>query len=122
MQTVAPEKPMTMRHMLSHSGGLTYGMTNHPVDRVYREVGVIRAAADETLATFIEKLAQGAAAVRARRALDVFLLDRRMRLSGRRRFRESAFDQYLQKNIFDPLGMKDTSFHVAEPKARSLRC
>ena len=32
--------------------------TNHPVDRVYREVGVNRAAAGETLASFVEKLAK----------------------------------------------------------------
>lgn len=28
MQTAAPERPMSMRHLLSHTGGLTYGATN----------------------------------------------------------------------------------------------
>jgi CubicO group peptidase (beta-lactamase class C family) len=115
MQTVAPEKPMTMRHVLSHSGGLTYGATNHPVDRVYREVGVNRAAAGETLATFVEKLAKVPLRyVPGERwmysySTDVcgYLVEA---ISGQR------FDQYLQKNIFDPLNMKDTSFAVAERK------
>jgi CubicO group peptidase (beta-lactamase class C family) len=57
MQTVAPERPMTMRHILSHTGGLTYGATRHPVDRVYREA-VVNRGAGETLATFAEKLAK----------------------------------------------------------------
>jgi CubicO group peptidase (beta-lactamase class C family) len=30
------------------------------------------------------------------------------------------FDQFLQENIFDPLGMKDTSFSVAERKIERL--
>lgn len=37
-----PERPMTFRHVLSHSGGLTYGATNHPVDKAYRRLGVRR--------------------------------------------------------------------------------
>ncbi len=114
MQTVAPEKPMTMRQILSHTGGLTYGATNHPVDRAYREVGVNRGAG-ETLAAFAEKLAK----VPLRYApeerwmysfsTDVcgYLVEV---ISGKR------FDQYLQENIFDPLDMKDTSFSVAERK------
>ena len=88
MQTVAPEKPMTMRHVLSHTGGLTYGATNHPVDRVYREAGVNRGAG-ETLATFAEKLAKVPLRYRARRALDVLVLDRRVRLPRRGDFRKA---------------------------------
>ena len=115
MATVAPEKPMTMRHVLSHSGGLTYGATNHPVDRAYREVGVNRAAAGETLAAFVENLAKVPLRyVPGERwmysySTDVcgYLVEA---ISGQR------FDQYLQENIFDPLNMKDTSFAVAERK------
>ena len=116
MQTVAAEKPMTMRHILSHSGGLTYGMTNHPVDRAYREGGVIRAATNETLANFIEKLGKMPLRYTPGErwmysySTDVcgFLVQA---ISGK------PFDQYLQENVFDPLGMKDTSFHVAERKS-----
>ena len=44
METEAPNRPVTMRDMLSHTGGLTYGRplvalgapdTGHPVDLVY---------------------------------------------------------------------------------------
>ena len=31
-----PAAPMTFRHLLSHTAGLSYGATGHPVDRLYR--------------------------------------------------------------------------------------
>jgi CubicO group peptidase (beta-lactamase class C family) len=114
MQTVAPERPMTMRHILSHTGGLTYGATRHPVDRVYREA-VVNRGAGETLATFAEKLAKVplryAPGERWMYSLSTDVCGYLVEvISGKR------FDQYLQQNIFDPLDMKDTSFSVAPRK------
>ena len=57
METKPPQSPMTFRHLLSHSGGLTYGGTNHPVDKVYRRVGASREQG-ETLRGCVQKLAQ----------------------------------------------------------------
>jgi len=114
MQTRAPERPMSFRHILSHTSGLTYGATDHPVDKVYREQGVNRGAG-ETLRTFAEKLAH----VPLRYApgeqwhyslsTDVcgYLVEA---ISGQR------FDRYVQEQIFAPLGMKDTAFCVAPEK------
>jgi CubicO group peptidase (beta-lactamase class C family) len=115
METMAPARPMTMRHVLSHAGGLTYGATNHPVDRVYREVGVGRGTG-ETLSAFADKLAkvplryQPGESWMYSLSTDVcgYLVEA---ISGKR------FDQYLQATIFDPLDMKDTSFMVAARKA-----
>jgi CubicO group peptidase (beta-lactamase class C family) len=114
MQVLTPEKPMTMRHILSHTGGLTYGATNHPVDRVYREA-VVNRGAGETLATFAEKLAKVplryAPGERWMYSLSTDVCGYLVEvISGKR------FDQYLQQNIFDPLDMKDTSFSVAPRK------
>jgi CubicO group peptidase (beta-lactamase class C family) len=114
METAVPASPMTMRHVLSHSGGLTYGGTNHPVDRVYREVGVNRGPG-ETLAMFAEKLAKVPLRYNPGErwmyslSTDVcgYLVEA---ISGTR------FDRFLQDNIFDPLDMKDTSFYVAPRK------
>ncbi len=114
METGAPERPMTFRNILSHTGGLTYGATNHPVDKAYRREGV-RRDQGETLKTFVEKLGR----VPLRYApgerwmysysTDVcgYLVEA---ISGK------PFDQYLQETIFDPLGMSDTSFSVAPAK------
>jgi CubicO group peptidase (beta-lactamase class C family) len=115
METTAPARPMTMRHVLSHTGGLTYGASNHPVDRVYREVGVGRGTG-ETLAGFAEKLAKVPLRYQPGQrwmyslSSDVcgYLVEA---ISGK------PFDQYLQETIFDPLDMKDTSFMVAPRKA-----
>ena len=115
METVAPAKPMTMRNVLSHTGGLTYGATEHPVDRVYRKEGVQRGEG-ETLAAFAQKLAKVplryAPGERWMYSLSTdvcgYLVEA---ISGK------PFDQYLQQNIFDPLDMKDTSFMVAAKKA-----
>lgn len=118
METREPARPMTFRHLLSHTGGLTYGMTNHPVDRAYREHG-IRQQPGETLRSFVEKLAR----VPLRYdpgdrwmysfSTDVcaYLVEA---ISGKR------FDAYLQETIFGPLGMTDTSFTVAPEKAHRL--
>jgi len=115
MEAVAPTRPMTMRHVLSHTGGLTYGATNHPVDRVYREAGVGRGAG-ETLSGFAEKLAKVPLRYQPGErwmyslSTDVcgYLVEA---ISGKR------FDQYLQETIFDPLDMKDTSFTVPSRRA-----
>ena len=58
IETKQPERPMTFRHVLSHSGGLTYGGTDHPVDKIYRTQKV--RGEGETLQTFIDKLARAA--------------------------------------------------------------
>jgi CubicO group peptidase (beta-lactamase class C family) len=114
METAEPKQPMTFRHLLSHTGGLTYGATNHPVDKAYRHFGV-RRGEGETLRAFIEKLAnvplryQPGERWMYSLSTDVcgYLVEA---LSGKR------FDIYLQETIFDPLGMKDTSFSVAPDK------
>jgi CubicO group peptidase (beta-lactamase class C family) len=114
METVAPARPMTMRNVLSHTGGLTYGATNHPVDRVYRELGVMRGPG-ETLAGFAEKLAKVPLRYqpgeRWMYSLSTDVCGRLVEvISGK------PFDRYLQETIFDPLDMKDTSFMVAQRK------
>jgi CubicO group peptidase (beta-lactamase class C family) len=118
MVTREPDRPMTFRHVLSHTGGLTYGMTRHPVDRAYAAAGVARGAG-ETLRTFVEKLAHAplhyapGTAWMYSYSTDVcgYLVEA---LSGRR------FDEFLRDEIFEPLGMRDTAFHVAPEKAQRL--
>jgi CubicO group peptidase (beta-lactamase class C family) len=123
MQTEEPKSPVTMRHVLSHTGGLTYGAQlvalgapndNHPVDQVYGEVGV-RRGRGETLMEFMDKL--GKVPLRYQPgehwlyslSTDVCgaLVEK---ISGQR------FDKYLEEHIFAPLGMKDTSFVVTPDK------
>jgi CubicO group peptidase (beta-lactamase class C family) len=123
MQTAAPTTPMSFRHVLSHTGGLTYGSlletlgapaSGHPVDKAYAEQGV-RRGDGETLRDFVLKLAKVPLRYQPGErwmyslSTDVcgYLVEA---ISGMR------FDRYLQQVIFDPLGMTDTSFVVAADK------
>ena len=113
-ETAELKTPLTFRHVLSHSGGLSYGAGTHPVDKAYREAG-IGVRAGETLRGLCEKL--GRVPLRYQPgerwmysySSDVcaYLVEA---LSGKR------FDEYLQEAILDPLGMKDTAFFVTPQK------
>ena len=79
MVTRPPETPMTMRHVLSHTAGLTYGDMLvmgelHPVDKAYATAGVSRGAG-ETLSSFAEKTVACTITLRARQSLAVFHRD-----------------------------------------------
>jgi CubicO group peptidase (beta-lactamase class C family) len=108
MQTVPPSQPITFRHVLSHSAGLTYGATDHPVDQVYREHGVRRG---ENLEEFIGKLAQVPLRYQPGErwmysyATDVcgYLVEA---ISGK------PLDRFFEETIFKPLGMVETRFSV----------
>jgi len=114
METVEPRRPVTFRDMLCHTGGLTYGATNHPVDKAYRHAGLVRNR-DRTLRSFVEQLAsvplryQPGERWMYSYSTDVcgYLVEA---LSGK------PFDQYLRETIFEPLGMKDTDFYVPAEK------
>ena len=109
MVTEAPVRPLSMRDMLCHTGGLTYGAalvalgapdTGLAVDKVYAELGV-RRGRGETLMEFMDKLAQVPLLYQPGErwmyslSTDVCgaLVEK---ISGQR------FDRYLQEAIFDP--------------------
>ena len=114
VETRPPESPMTFRHVLGHTAGLSYGATNHPVDQLYRAANVHREQG-ETLQTFVDKLAEVPLHYTPGErwmysyATDVcgHLVEA---LSG------MPLDRYFAEHIFDPLGMRDTAFSVAPEK------
>ncbi len=123
MITEAPRRPLSMRDMLCHTGGLTYGNAlaalgapdaGLAVDKVYAQVGV-RRGKGETLMAFMDKLAKVPLLYQPGErwmyslSTDVCgaLVEK---ISGQR------FDRYLAEAIFEPLGMKDTAFFVAPEK------
>ena len=119
--TTAPDRPMTIRDLLSHQSGLTYGFAGGPVEAGYFEHQVYRAGTmrGRDLQSMIDRLADLPLKFSPGDywnyglSTDVcgYLVQT---ISGQR------FDEYLQEHIFDPLGMPDTGFHVPAEKHHRL--
>ena len=119
--TAPPERPMTIRDLLSHQSGLTYGFMEGPLEAGYFKHQVYQAGTmrGRDLQSMIDRLAElplkfspgdnwnyGV-------STDVcgYLVQE---ISGRR------FDEYLREEIFEPLGMEDTGFYVPAEKQHRL--
>ncbi|MCC7268933.1 MAG: beta-lactamase family protein, partial [Caulobacteraceae bacterium] len=127
MKTEPPRRPMSMRDVLCHTSGITYGNalaalgapgTGHPVDAAYAEHKV-RRGRDETLTDFVGKLAQVPLMYHPGEqwmySLSTDICGALVEIiSGQR------FDKYLAEHIFGPLGMTDTAFYVTPDKAGRL--
>ena len=121
-QVEALATPITIRQVLSHSSGFSYGFVDpfSVIDRAYLKGGLnIIEGFDGDLEALTNKMAEFPLAFQpgtdwayslatdvAARLVEV--------ISGKR------FDEFLQDNIFKPLGMIDTGFCVAEEKLDRL--
>ena len=116
--TAPCERPMTVRDLMTHMSGLTYGfMERTNVDAAYRKLGIgtTEKPFDGTLEEMVQLLAtlplefSPGTAWNYSVSTDVlgYLVEV---LSGER------FDEYLRRHIFEPLGMCDTAFHVPPEK------
>jgi CubicO group peptidase (beta-lactamase class C family) len=116
--TEPADHKMTMRELMSHTGGLTYGpFSRSRVDTLYNQANVLDR--NSTLEDMVEKLAQ----IPLRQqpgsvwhysvSVDVqgYLVEV---MSG------MGFDEFLQERLFAPLGMVDTRFYVGKEKADRL--
>jgi CubicO group peptidase (beta-lactamase class C family) len=125
MRTEAPVRPVSIRDLLRHTAGLTYGGglpgvgIQPPVDPVYRSLKVRSVGGSDSMVTFMDKLGQIPLAYQpGERWMYSLATDACGALveiiSG------MPFAQYLQQTIFDPLGMTDTAFHVSADKQPRL--
>jgi len=119
--TRPPERPMTIRDLLTHTSGLMYGSTAHSqVDAAYRELGVAdTAATDYTLRDMIDQLAvlplEFSPGTRWQYSVSMDVVGYLVEvLSGQ------SFDAYLHEHIFAPLGMHDTSFLIPDDRLHRL--
>jgi CubicO group peptidase (beta-lactamase class C family) len=109
-----PVHPVTMRELMSHTGGFTYGFfSNTPVDKLQREADLFNT--DNTLDEFIKRVAklplnaQPGSEWHYSISVDIqgYIVQK---LSG------MPFEEFLEKRIFKPLGMSDTGFYVPKEK------
>lgn len=118
--------PMLVRHLLTHTSGLTYSiMGDGPVQRAYREAGITPGAPrgaepqvrdlDELVAKLadIPLIAEPGTAYNYSVSLDVLGLVIQ-RVSG------LAFPDFLQRRIFNPVAMSDTVFRLRDGDAAKL--
>jgi CubicO group peptidase (beta-lactamase class C family) len=111
------ERDITIWHLLTHTAGLGYGFNREPIERLYRDAKILSplVTLQHSLPELIQAIvklplcAQPGDTWHYSVAHDVlgYLIGE---ISGKR------FDVFLQERIFEPLGMKDTSFYVPEEK------
>jgi CubicO group peptidase (beta-lactamase class C family) len=118
-ETEPARGPITIRHLLSHSSGLSYGLLDPGtvIYQAYVDRGVLSAA--RPLAAMIDALAELPLVFHPgtgwEYSVGTDVLGRVIEVvSGQR------FDAFLQQRILDPLGMKDTFFVVPEEKRARL--
>jgi CubicO group peptidase (beta-lactamase class C family) len=110
-KTAPVERPMTIRDLLSHTSGLTYGfMERTNVDAAYRNLGVAdQMRSGYTLQDMVDTLAElpleFSPGTRWNYSVATDVIGHLIELiSGQR------LDAYLRERILDPLGMRDTGF------------
>jgi CubicO group peptidase (beta-lactamase class C family) len=109
-----PDRPATIRDLLRHTSGLTYGFFGDTaVDQRYRQADVLNGQG--TLADMVTKLGNlpllYQPGTRFNYSVSTDVLGRVVEVvSG------TEFGEFLQERIFGPLDMKDTGFFVTEEK------
>jgi CubicO group peptidase (beta-lactamase class C family) len=108
-----PDHPPTMRELMTHTAGFTYGFFGDtPVDKMYRDANLLASA---NLQDFIEKLAKIPLLYEPGQgwtysmSMDIqgYIVEK---LSGK------SLPDFVHDNIYAPLGMRDAGFYVPEDK------
>jgi CubicO group peptidase (beta-lactamase class C family) len=114
--TTEPERPMTIRDLMTHTSGLTYGfMERTNVDAAYRKLDIGVLGGGSTLRKMIEKLTtlplEFSPGTKWNYSVSTDVLGYLVEvMSG------MPFNEFLKTRIFDPLKMGDTDFQVPPEK------
>ena len=116
-EIVAPDRPPTIHDIMRHTAGFTHGLLGDKFDEQYTKADLL--SVDITLDEMMKRLAKMPLRYQPGMKFNCSVgPDVQARpvevLSG------MPFDEYLQKHIFDPLGMKDTAFWLGPDKAERL--
>jgi CubicO group peptidase (beta-lactamase class C family) len=112
-----PVHPPTMAELMSHNAGFTYGIFGAtPVDKMYRDTRVLGSANLQEMIGKLSKLPllyQPGTKWVYSLSVDIqgYLVER---ISGK------TLGEFMRENIWQPLGMKDTAFHIAPEKLGRL--
>jgi CubicO group peptidase (beta-lactamase class C family) len=119
-----PHRPVSFRDLLRHTSGLTYGgllgpYAELPTDVLYQAEGIGGSRLDDSMESFLAKLGRLPLAYQPGTAWLYSLATDACGalvevISGR------PFAAFLREEIFEPLGMIDTAFHVPADKLGRL--
>lgn len=123
IKTIPANKEITIRHLITHTSGLGYGVIDADprFKKMYADAGITDLFTTEkiTIGESVKKLAKlplhhhPGEKYRYSEGLDVLGYFVEV-ISG------MPFDQFLRTRIFDPLGMNDTWFYLPEDKRSRL--
>ena len=110
------KKPITIRHLLTHTSGLTYDFGDGEIDKIFRQVKPFEA---ESLSDFVRRARHLPLAhepgERFTYGVSTDILGALVeKLSGR------SLAEFMEARIWRPLGMNDTAFGVPEGKRQRL--
>ena len=109
---VPQDTPMTVRHLFTHTSGLTYGfMQTNPVDAMYRDERIEFPGGGKSLAELVAKVAEVPLICQPgsewNYSVSTDVLGRLVEVwSGQ------TLEEFFQERIFAPLNMADTGFFV----------
>ncbi len=120
--TTEPARPMNIKHLLTHTSGLSYSFMPGTVGKMYEEAGLL--GSDDgtpitSLEEYVEKLGEMPLVAQPgtlwHYSIGMDVLGRLVEVwSGQ------PFDEFLEERIFAPLGMGDTAFYVKEGQGDRL--
>ncbi len=120
MHTEPAERPITVRDLLTHTAGFTYGFLDEtPLGEYYRRQGIEFNPGKQPLAETVAALAELPLAhqpgARWNYGVSFDVLGRLIEIwSGQ------ALDRCFDERIFQPLGMTDTAFSISDEKRDRL--
>ncbi len=117
--TVPAERPITIRHLLTHTSGIVYGgFSPGPLQFIYQQHQMSDAGLSQgrwTTEELIDRLAEVPLAFQPGErywyGLNMDVLGRVVEVVG-----GMPLNEYFSTHIFDPLGMHDTYFYVPAEK------
>lgn len=113
---------ITIRHLLTHTSGMTYGFMDAPyVSDMYKDAGISDGLI-QTQGTLAEGMKKLATMPLVHHPGDAYHYSLSIDMVGYlvERLSDQPLDQFMQERIFDPLGMSDTSFFLPESKRDRL--
>ena len=112
--TSPQETPITVRQIMTHTSGLTYGfMQTNVVDAAYRKAGIGGPSDIKNLQAWVKKAAEiplvAQPGAQWNYSISTDVLGRLVEV-----WSDLSLEQFFHERIFAPLKMVDTGFHVRE--------